>query len=149
MEQQVIVVKTTRLLIPNSEHKNFTETKSIVPEGSTMYGTPCIVEGLRKGEPFKYRLFKIKDIENYIYQSAIKPIKNMEDNSNAEGPNTLIPKKLNAKVVIGAVAGFGLGYYIAHHKGVEGKSKWVYATIGGIAGYIITQQLTKPKVVVK
>jgi hypothetical protein len=114
-----------------------------------MYGTPCIVEGLRKGEPFKYRLFKIKDIENYIYQSAIKPIKNMEDNSNAEGPNTLIPKKLDAKVVMGAVAGFGIGYYIAHHKGVEGKSKWVYATIGGIAGYIITQQLTKPKVVVK
>ena len=55
------VNKDSKCLIANSDHKNFTETNEVIEEGSVLNGDIKNVEGLRRGEPFTYRLFITKE----------------------------------------------------------------------------------------
>ena len=54
---QVRVIKDSRYLVANKDHKNFTEGSENVEQGTVLNGEPRAIEGLRRGEPFTYRLF--------------------------------------------------------------------------------------------
>ena len=51
------VIEDAKILIPNTEHKNFTDSGEIIEEGTFVSGQVKNIEGLRRGKPFIYRLF--------------------------------------------------------------------------------------------
>ena len=59
------------VLIPNLEHKNFTFSDERIEGGSVVEGNLKAVNGLRRGQPFVYRLFLTKD-NKLIYQKNLK-----------------------------------------------------------------------------
>src|SRR6185369_16871584 len=75
---QVIVEQDAKILIPNGSHQNFTETGQVIPKGSKLVGEYIAINGMRRREPFQYKLFKIANTNKYIYQKFIKPLENME-----------------------------------------------------------------------
>jgi hypothetical protein len=71
------VNKDSKCLIANSDHKNFTETNEVIEEGSILNGDIKNVEGLRRGEPFTYRLFITKE-GKILYLNNVTPMKTVE-----------------------------------------------------------------------
>lgn len=148
-----IVTENAKILIPNKEHKNFTESKTIIPMGSTINGELVEVKGMRKGEPFIYKLFKIKDLNSYLYQNQIKP-NTMEKTEVTLGADAQVtPTKVsvpsnkdsNMAQVIGAVLGTGAGFAFAKYRKVEGNAKYVYMGIGALAGFFVARMVFKRK----
>lgn len=155
MPEAVIVIENTKLLIPNKDHKNFTESKEIVPEGATLVGKYVKVEGNRKGEPFTYRLFKLENIEKYIYQKSIKPNK-MEKTEVTLGADAVVSptkidvpsnKNANRGPIIGAVVGAVAGFGFAKYRKVEGNAKWIYMGVGAVAGFMVAKMIVKRKAI--
>ena len=54
---EVTVIRDSKYLIPNAQHQNFTESNDVVGEGVLLKGNFANIEGLRRGEPFTYKLF--------------------------------------------------------------------------------------------
>jgi hypothetical protein len=154
-----ILLENAKGLIPNKEHKNFTETRTIYPQGSTIDGEMVEVKGLRKGEPFTYKLFKINNINQYLYSKQVKPITNMENTevrlgADAQVTPTKVAVPTNEKntmpLVIGAVIGTGAGFAYAKYKKIEGNTRYVYMAVGALAGFFVTRMVLKNrKVVIK
>jgi len=56
MIEKVRVLDSCKVLIPNEEHKNFTESTEQIEKDELLTGKYVNIEGLRRGKPFTYRL---------------------------------------------------------------------------------------------
>jgi hypothetical protein len=137
----VLVNKNSKVLIPNQDHKNFTETERIIPEGATMKGEFRNVQGLRRGKPFTYRIFIDKD-GIILFQNNITPMRTTEvtlgaDSSASATTVNLRPAEMfkttkTMGLVLGAVAGFAYAKYKKH----DMKQSVKFLAIGAIAGFL-------------
>jgi len=69
------IIEDATTLIPNKDHRNFTETGVLIPKGTEVEGEIKNISGLRRGKPFVYRLF-LTNKKQFIFLNKIKP--NME-----------------------------------------------------------------------
>lgn len=156
MEAQVIT-NDANVLKANKEHQNFTKTSEIIPFGTKVEGKVLNVDGLRRGEAFKYRLFITKD-SKIIHLNKIKPMTTTEVTLGADAKQSptvidmAVPKKNFTKTtIIGAVIGAGLGYYYsAKMKGMDKKKVLMFSLGGAIVGllagkYVEHKRLTVTK----
>jgi len=133
------VLENAKVLLPNKEHKNFTETDVIIPKDTIVDGEQKMIEGLRRGEPFTYRLF-VTNENKILYLNKVEPMATeiMLGVDETKTPTTinLIPAETFSKVkMIGIVAGGVIGYAYAKSKKMDSR-KAVYASaIGAIIGY--------------
>lgn len=152
---QVKVIEKANILVPNKEHKNFTESNEFIEANTLLDGNAININGLRRGSPFTYRLF-VTDNNKIIYLNKIKPMNATEVTLGADSSVTptkvdLIPAELYTKnkfagVVIGGLAGFAWAKY----KKQDMKKVAMYIGIGAVAGYIGGMLLDrKNKVIVK
>lgn len=152
----VIVDGGANVLIPNNEHKNFTFSDEKIEGGTVVEGKLTAVNGLRRGEPFTYRLFLTKD-NKLIYQ---KNLKNMAqetevtlgaDAQTSATSINLTPAEHFSKmkltgVLIGGIAGFAWAKYKKH----DLKKVAMYIGVGAALGYGIEYLIdTKRNIVVK
>ena len=79
-----ITVEEAKVLIPNKEHRNFTDTGNVIEAESIIEGNPIEIKGLRKGEPFTYKMFKTKNGQ-LIYIKTVKPMDTTEVRLGFEG----------------------------------------------------------------
>lgn len=129
------IIEDAPVLIPNQDHQNFTFGKEVIKKDTEVTGNPKTIIGLRRGEPFTYKLFLTND--NKLIH--LNKIKKMETKSAVNGA-TIINLKQNvlAKPAIlvaigGAVAGFGLAKY----RKLDNKKAAIYALVGAAAGFAI------------
>jgi hypothetical protein len=137
---QVKLIEDAKVLVPNSEHKNFTEGKELLQKDTILTGEPKLIAGLRRGEPFNYRLFRT-DQNQLIYLNKIRNMDTTEVKLGAEGDPT--PTKINLKqtflaqpanlaAIGGAVIGFGYAKYKKH----DMKKALIYTVVGGVVGFV-------------
>ena len=137
---KVIVNKDSKFLIANNEHKNFTETDEIVEEGTILNGNAINVKGLRRGEPFTYRLF-ITPKNEMLYLNNITPMETTEvmlgaDDSVSSTKVNLIPAETFSRVkTIGIVAGGLAGFVYAKYKKQDMKKVAMFIGLGALIGY--------------
>jgi hypothetical protein len=145
---EVTVIKDSKYLIPNPQHQNFTESNDWVGEGVLLKGNFANIEGLRRGEPFTYKLFITED-KNILYQNSVEPMKTIELTSGADSQATptlvnLTPAETFNKVktsglVIGAVVGFAYAKYKKHDMKKSAMFIGLGAVIGYAAAYVVDQ----------
>ena len=147
METTVTIDKAP-ILIPNLEHKNFTESRFEIPSGTKITGQFKIINGLRRGKPFDYRIF-VTNKNEIIYSKYVKPMGTTEVTLGADAQVSatkveMIPAERNTTIknVIGSATGGILGYAIAKKQGVNMTKTLIYASVGAIAGFLIAKQYT-------
>lgn len=148
---KVEVIENTNVLIPNKEHKNFTETKEVISKGIELEGEPKTILGKRRGEDFNYKLFVTKD-NRIIYLNKVKPMQTTEVTLGADSTQTptvvSIPddkKLLTTNIVISTLIGLGVGYYMSKKQKAEGNSKYVYMGAGALIGFGLGKYIEKRK----
>ena len=129
------------VLIPNSDHKNFTFGGKIIPDGTKIEGKEEYIAGLRRGQPFIYRLFKTNEGQ-YISLNQIKPMQTTEVKLGADAaqsktvinmkPAETYSKLKTTAVIVGASAGF---VYSKFYKKEDMKKNIMWASIGAVIGY--------------
>jgi hypothetical protein len=142
---EVRVLKDTKYLIANPDHKNFTESGEMIEEGSVLKGEPKAIQGLRRGEPFVYRLF-ITEEGKILYLNNIEPMKTVEVTLGADAQRTpttvnLLPaetfsKMKTAGLIIGGLAGFAYAKSKKHDMKKVAMFIAVGAAVGFGAGYV-------------
>jgi hypothetical protein len=150
---KVQLKEDANVLIPNKEHQNFTESGSVLEEGTILNGDYKEIIGKRRGEPFTYRLF-ISDKNQIIYQNKTTPMEKTEVTLGADAQAT--PTKVDMKpaerftknkiagLIIGGLAGFAFAKYKKH----DMKKVAMYIGIGAAVGYGAGYILDKRKKVV-
>lgn len=149
------IPQDTKTLTLNKEHKNFTETDTIIPSGTTVQGECKSVEGLRRGEPFTYRIFVTQEGQ-IIYQNKITnlmpvtEIKLGADNSQTPTVVNFVPTETFSKVkLMGVVLGGLAGFAYAKYKKHDLKNSAMFIGIGAAAGFATAYVIdTKKKTVV-
>lgn len=126
----VKVIKNANVLIPNGDHKNFTTTDQIIPEGTILTGNYKEIVGLRRGKPFAYRVF-ISNAGIVLYQNQVENMATTEVKLGADGSTSkkIISKQRIALAALGALG--ALAY--AYKKNKTGKT--IYVLTGAILGY--------------
>jgi hypothetical protein len=134
---KAIVLENAKVLVPNKEHKNFTETNEEMPKGTVINGEFKSIKGLRRGEPFSFRVF-VTDKGQIIYSNKLKEMKHTEVILGADASQTptvvnMLPAETfkTSRIVV-ALAGALGGFYYAKKKGAN---KIKYAIVGAVAGY--------------
>ena len=126
-----------RVLTPNGEHQNFTETADTIPSGTEMTGIFKTVQGMRRGEPFAYRVF-MSDKGDIVYADSVSPKMNIlpEIMSSADGGKTnYVP------IVIG-VGGAILGYFATRKLKQHIPYQPIIIAAGvGVASYFLYKKL--------
>jgi hypothetical protein len=149
---RVITTQESKLLVPNEEHKNFTATGNSVPTGTTLKGNSIVINGLRRGSPFQYRLFKLENTNQYIYSNNIKNVSEMETtdislgaDANVSPTRVDIPstKKKDKTPLMGAVIGAGVGFGYARYKKMSTKKQLMFIGVGALAGYVTGRMIAK------
>jgi hypothetical protein len=137
------------ILIPNLEHKNFTESRFTLPSGKRITGQFKIINGLRRGKPFDYRVF-VTNKNEIIYSKYVKPMETREVTLGADAQVSatkveMIPAERNTTIknVIGSATGGIIGYAIAKKQGCSMTKTVIYASVGALTGYLIAKQYTK------
>ena len=156
MIQGVIVDEGANVLIPNMEHKNFTFSDERIEGGTLVKGQLKQVNGLRRGQPFVYRLF-LTDNNKLIFQKNLKNMAQATEvtlGADAQTSPTsvnLTPAEHFNKmkltgVIIGGIAGFAYAKYKKH----DLKKMAMYIGVGAALGYGIEYFIdTKRNIVVK
>lgn len=149
------LIQDAKILIPNTEHKNFTDSGEVIEEGTFVTGQVKNIEGLRRGKPFIYRLF-LTDKNQLIYLKKIKPMGTTEVTLGADAAQT--PTKVNLRpaeranrnkfigVVVGGLAGFAWAKYKKHDKKKAAMYIGVGAVIGFVAGYMLDSRKDKVRI---
>jgi hypothetical protein len=138
---QAIVLQNTKVLVPNMAHKNFSETEEVIPAGTIITGHAQTLQGLRRGQPFNYRLFYTND-NKIIYLNKTKAMNNTETTFGADSQvtPTIVKIPLQSRLAkassIGAISGAIIGYGYCKYKKQDNKKAMTYALIGGIVGYV-------------
>lgn len=148
-----IVIDNTKTLKQNAEHKNFTETNEVIPKGTTLDGRNLSVEGLRRGEPFTYKIFVTKE-GKILYQKKVKPMAVTEVTLGADAQvsptivNEITPKKNFTKTTIsGSLVGAGLGWYFSKKmRNLEPRQVMIYALGGAVAGFLVGRAIENRKI---
>lgn len=147
---KVVVNKDSKILIANNEHKNFTETDQILEEGTILNGNAINVKGLRRGEPFTYRLF-ITPKKEILYLNNITPMNTTEvmlgaDESVSSTKVNLIPAETFSRVkTIGLVAGALAGFAYAKYKKQDMKKVAMWIGAGALVGYAAAYVIDRNK----
>lgn len=134
---EAIVLENAKVLVPNKEHKNFTETNEEISKDTVVNGEFKSIKGLRRGEPFSFRVF-VTDKGQIIYSNKIKEMKATEvtlgadANRSATVVNMIPAETFKSSRIIFTLAGAVGGFYYAKKKG---GNKMKYAIVGAIAGY--------------
>jgi hypothetical protein len=147
--------KTTTLgnapiLLPNREHKNFTDSGEFIPMGMEIVGDNKVVNGLRRGKPFDYKVFITNDGQ-IIYSKYVKPMATeVTMGADAQVSATKVEmisgeKKITTRRVVGAVVGGVVGYAISKRGGVKRSFTQQMLFIGGgaLAGYMVGNYFNK------
>jgi hypothetical protein len=145
---EVRVLKDTNYLIANPDHRNFTESSEMVEQDTILKGEPRAIQGLRRGEPFVYRLFITND-GKILYINNVEPMKTVEVTLGADAQRTpttvnLIPaesftKMKTTALVVGGIAGFAWAKYKKHDMKKVAMYIGVGALLGYVAGYVLDQ----------
>ena len=139
---KAIVIEDTKVLVPNMAHKNFSETEEVIPKGTTIIGHAQTLQGLRRGQPFNYRLFYI-DNNKIIHLNKIKIMDNTETTFGADSQvsPTVVKVPLQSRLAkassIGAISGAVIGYGYCKYKKEDNKKAMTYALIGGVIGFVV------------
>lgn len=146
---EVVTIETAPILIPNLEHKNFTESRLEIPKGVKLLGEFKVINGLRRGKPFDYRVFVTKENE-IIYTKNIQKMENTEITLGADAQTQatkvdIVPAENSRTIknVIGGATGGILGYAIAKKQGYNSTKTLICAGVGAIAGFLIMKQYGK------
>lgn len=132
------VIENAAILTPNAEHKNFTNSGSIIEQGTVIDGQPKLIQGLRRGEAFTYRLF-ITDKNQIIHINKIRPMDKTEvylGADSAQSPTLVkMPNESNMgmRPVLGTVIGALAGYFLAKKK--NPSKVMMFTAIGAIGGF--------------
>lgn len=147
---EAVVQQNAKVLVPNKEHKNFTETSEELPIGTIVEGEYKSIKGLRRGKPFSYRVF-ITDKGQIIYSNKIKEMEATEvtlgaDSSQSSTTVDLIPAETykTSRLLFSAAGAIG-GYAYSKKRGCTGTTCTKYAVIGGILGYAAVYLFDKTK----
>lgn len=151
---KVVTCSDVPVLIPNEQHKNFTASDVIIPKGTTLTGEFKAIKGLRKSEPFTYRLFYTNK-DQIIYTKNIKPVtmERTEVTLSAEGqekPSAIIniPKNyFDKNAMYGAILGAAAGFGFAHYKQKSVKHKLLFTCLGAVAGIVAVKVIVKAKAI--
>lgn len=150
MRIQAQITQDTNFLIPNKDHKNFTCSADAAQKGMKVTGEFKNVSGLRKGQPFIYRLFRTSD-GKFLYSNKVEAIMPVTEVSlSADGkpaytkPETNVKSsKTTAMVVMlgGALAGFLYG----KNKNASKGNLIKYLAVGAVGAYGIYYLIDKSK----
>jgi len=149
---KVVVNKDSKILIANNEHKNFTETDQILEQGTILNGNAINVKGLRRGEPFTYRLF-ITPKKEILYLNNITPMNTTEvmlgaDESVSSTKVNLIPAETFSRVkTIGLVAGALAGFAYAKYKKQDMKKVAMWIGAGALVGYVAAYAIDRNRTI--
>jgi hypothetical protein len=144
---KVVTIEDATILIPNLEHKNFTATDLQIPKGTQIEGSVKYINGLRKGQPFQYRLFYTNN-DKIIYTNKIKPIKmeTTEVKLGADATVVNVPKQtMDRNLLYGAVIGVIAAYGYASYKNQNPAQKLLYVGFGGMLGMLAGKLVTRSK----
>lgn len=148
---KALVKEDAKVLVPNKEHKNFTETNEEIPKGEIIYGEFKSITGMRRGKPFPYRVF-ITENGQIIYSNKVEEMKATEVTLGADASQTptrvnLLPAETfkTSRVVV-ALAGAVGGYFYAKKK--NPTKAMTYTIVGGVVGYLAVWAFDKSKAVV-
>lgn len=138
---QVKLAEDARVLIPNGVHQNFTETEEVIHKDTVLNGEPKVIKGLRRGQPFDYKLF-LTENNKLIH---LKKTRNMDatevklgaDSSKQPTVVNLKQTTLAKPAIIGAISGAIIGFGYAKYKKHETKKVGIYALVGAVAGYVV------------
>jgi hypothetical protein len=138
---EAIVTEDVKVLLPNKEHQNFSETQRVIKKGTKIYGEPRYILGKRRGDEFVYRLFQTNKKE-LIFLDKTKPMEKTEVTLNASGNEAQNKTIVNVsageifsrnKVIglfVGTIAGFA---YSKYKQG--GNHVYKSMAIGAAIGY--------------
>lgn len=146
------VIKDANVLVANNEHKNFTETKEIIPQGSIIFGQIIKIQGLRRGQPFEYRLFRTND-KKLIYLNNLGIMRTTEVTLGADQSQTPTvvdvkggKKNFTIYTIGGAIAGASAGWYFAKKiRNMEPKKANMFILGGAILGFFAGKYIEKRK----
>ena len=142
---EVIVQRDSKYLIPNAEHKNFTESNDWVGEGVLLKGNYADIDGLRRGEPFTYKLFITED-KNILFRNNVEPMETEvtlgADSQRSGTIVNLVPAETFNKVkmtgiVLGALAGYGYSKYKKHELKTMAMFIFGGAVVGFTTAYVV------------
>lgn len=154
----VSTIDNAVVLVPNKEHKNFTESSDVIPISTTLTGTFKVISGLRRGKPFDYRIFET-NTGKIIYADAVSPQPQEFINQKASEAQTNKPQiatetkastsetsnEIDSQAIIMIIVGAAAGYYIATRKQKElNAQSYLYIFGGAIIGFY-ANKLIKPK----
>jgi len=141
---QAILIQDTNFLIPNKEHKNFTDSSESAKVGSILTGEFRNVNGLRKGKPFEYRLFFANN-GKILYANCVKTESApSEIISNADNLQAAPLKPTNQSLLVVLVGGIA-GYLYGKQKKVDTNTLIKYIAVGSVGAYSIFYLITKNK----
>jgi len=138
----VSTIDNATVLVPNMEHKNFTESNEVIPASTTLVGTFKLISGSRRGKPFDYRIFTT-DSGKIIYANKVSP-QPKEIKSLDEATKVSANKKLPTNLILYAGIGAALGYYLSSRQSKELTAKTIIYLVGGaLVGYYVGKTIPK------
>lgn len=142
---QAIIIQNCNFLIPNKEHKNFTDSNLEARVGEPITGEFRNINGLRRGKPFEYRLFFTKD-GKILYANCIRAENiSSEIISNADNMQSVNTQPSdNIKYLI-ALGGGIAGYYYGKKQNVNLNTLLTYIAVGSVGAYGIFYLIDKNK----
>lgn len=145
---KAVTIENAAILIPNPDHKNFVENGEIIEKGTVLEGNESNIQGLRRGQPFTYRLFNTSN-NQIIYLKSIKPMETTEVTLGADSTKTatkvnLIPAEtFNKLKLTGLVVGGVAGFLFAKYKKHDMKKAAMYIGVGAAIGYVAAYFIDK------
>lgn len=140
---KAVVINHTKILKANPDHQNFQETDQIIPEGTVVEGKLQKVSGLRRGQPFVYRVF-ITNKGHILFENQVKPeMANVEVLLNADGKKETTTGNDQLKKAVLFAAGAVGCYLIAKKKGSSTQTAALVGALGGFAVVTVATSLTK------
>ena len=141
---ETIILQNTNYLTPNKDHKNFTDSVESANVGDKLEGEFKNISGLRKGEPFVYRLFVTKNgkiLYANTVEAVIPPPIEVLSNASADDLKPVevmeIPNDGNIKSVglILAIAGGIIGYFYGKKQNATQNTLLQYIAVGTVGAY--------------
>jgi len=137
---RAVTLTQAEILVPNRDHKNFTFNGQTIPEGTVIEGTEEMISGLRRGQPFIYRLFKT-DKGQFIYlnQTQAMPVTEVKlgaDSAQTKTVIDMVPAETYSKVkLVSLIVGGAAGFAYAKYKKHDLKKSAIWIAIGAATGY--------------
>jgi len=140
---EVEVIEDAKVLVPNPEHQNFSETNNTINKGEKITGEVKLIAGLRRGEPFTYRLF-LTNNNQLIHLNKIKQMSNTTETTlgaDSQVSPTIVKIPLQSRLAkassIGAISGAVIGFGYCKYKKHDNKKVITYTIVGAVLGFVI------------